>query len=64
MVVLVRIEVTDEQRKAIRARMGKRGMATRYEVRSLVEFCFKQDADDALGEYRSSIPNIFDGKAL
>lgn len=61
MVVIVRIEVTDEQRKAVRRRMGGSGKATRDEIRSLVEFCFTQDIEEAVDEYRTDVPNIFDG---
>lgn len=62
MVVIVRIEVTDDQRRALRARMGRTGKATRDEVRSIVEFCFTQDVEDAVGDFKASIPNVFGGK--
>lgn len=61
MVVVVRIEVTDEQRKALRARMGRVGKATRHEIRSLAETAFDLEVTDATEEYRASIPNVFDG---
>lgn len=60
MTVIVRLQVTKEQRRAIRKRKGERGLATRNEIRNLAEFCFTQDVDDAVAEYRATIPNIFD----
>lgn len=44
MIVIVRIEVDDLTRRAIRRSKGEPGLATRAEVSSLVETCFQTPA--------------------
>lgn len=45
--VLLSVDVTDEQRLALRKRENRGGLATRYEIRSLVEMLLKQELDEA-----------------
>lgn len=54
MVVIVRLVVGDEQRRAIRARMGRPGLARRYEIASLVEMMLDHDIEDAVSELRAA----------
>ena len=49
MVVVVRIEVTDEERRALRRRMARMGLATRYEIASLVDMLIRHELDEAVG---------------
>ncbi len=53
MIVLVRVEVDDEQRRAINARMGRPGLATRYTISSLVDMMLQADLQDAVAELRA-----------
>lgn len=46
--VTLRIEINDEARRALRRAKGEPGLATRYEVRSIVECAFEQALEAAM----------------
>lgn len=51
MIVIVRFEVSDEQRAAVRRSKGEHGLATRQEIASLAEIGLEQNLDDAVAAY-------------
>ena len=53
MIVRIRLEIDDEQRRAIRARCGQPGLATRDEVTALVDMMLSADLEDACYELRT-----------
>lgn len=52
MIVLIRLEVDDVTRRAIRRSMGRPGLATRSEVSSAVETSFETSIVDIVAEER------------
>ena len=54
MIIRVRLGVSDEGRRAIRHRLGKRGLATRAEITRLVELVLDHDITDAVDELREA----------
>lgn len=54
MVVIVRIELDDEQRRALNRRVGRPGLATREHVRSLALMALTADLEDAVHELRAA----------
>lgn len=50
MVVVVRVVLTDEERRALRRRNRRPGLATRYEIASLVDTMVRHEVDEALAE--------------
>jgi hypothetical protein len=54
MVINIRLVVGDEARRALRARMGRPGLATRYEITSLVDMMLEHEIADAVGEWKAS----------
>jgi hypothetical protein len=50
-VVVVRFEVTDEQRAAVRRSKGENGLATRAEIAGLAEFTLTQELDELVASY-------------
>lgn len=52
MIVVLRLDVDDEMRRAIRARCGEPGLATRAEVVSLALLTFTHDVQDAVADLR------------
>ena len=51
MIVCVRLEVTDEQRRAWRRACGRTGLATRAEIASLVEGMLANELDEAMATW-------------
>jgi len=51
MVIIVRFEVTDEQRGAVRRGKGQTGLATRAEIESLAQFVLEQELDEQVAAY-------------
>ena len=54
MIVLVRFEIGDEARRALRARLGKPGLATRKEVQLLADTILACDVADACADLRAA----------
>lgn len=50
MIVIVRMEVDDVTRRAIRRSKGEPGLATRAEIASLVETCFDTSIVDIVND--------------
>lgn len=53
MIVKVRFEVSDDERRAIRKSMGRAGLATRLEIASMAELGLRQGIDAAVESYSS-----------
>lgn len=54
MKVVYRVEIGDEARRALRARQGRPGLATRYEICSLIDMMLDHDVSDALADLRAT----------
>ena len=50
MIVRVRLEVSDDERKAIASNQGKKGNATRQDVRDMHEMLWQHHMYDVLSE--------------
>jgi hypothetical protein len=50
--VVLRIDVTDEQRAAVRRSEGRSGLATRFEIASIVEMLIQQELAERVATYR------------
>jgi len=55
MIVIVRIEVDDVTRRAVRRSMGQPGLATRAEICSTVETAFETSIVDIVAEERQAM---------
>ena len=53
MIVVVRFEVSDAQRAAVRRGKDETGLATRAEITSLAEFLLTQELDEQVAAYPS-----------
>ena len=58
MVIVVRIEVTDEQRRAVALLLGKSGEAKHNETKSFCEAILQSELDGAVADYRETFPAI------
>jgi hypothetical protein len=48
--IRITIDISDEVRRALAKRIGRRGLATRADVRHLVEMSLQHEITDALAE--------------
>ena len=51
--IVVKVDVGNEARRALRARQGRPGLATRYEVTSLIDMMLSHDISDAVEELKA-----------